>query len=53
MDVKAVTPSSALEEHSVFPFKEMMPRGPGILSVRDACCGIALKRVKASRPSSD
>ena len=27
---------SVVEEHSIFPFKEMMPCGPGILSVRDA-----------------
>ena len=27
---------SVVEEHSKLPFNEMMPRGPGILSVRDA-----------------
>ena len=27
---------SVVEEHSEFPFDGMMPRGPGILSVRDA-----------------
>ena len=36
----------------ILPFTVMMPRGPGILSVREAQCGIALKRAKASRPSS-
>ena len=27
---------SVVEEHSEFPLNEIMPRGPGILSVRDA-----------------
>ena len=27
---------SVVEEHSELPFNEIMPRGPGILSVRDA-----------------
>ena len=34
--VKVAAPSYVLGEHLIFPFNEMMPRGPGILSVRDA-----------------
>ena len=33
---KAATHSSARKERSIFPLTEMMPLGPGILSLREA-----------------